>query len=99
VNDRGVRPKRFVIKNSLCYCYFITTMSDAVHFTCIVSTYMQQKFPLVLLRTRLESPDIEIDEVPHPQGWSMEFALEVDLALDVIARAFHHQGNYITPIY
>lgn len=66
---------------------------DAVLFTSVVSTYMQQKLPPVLLRTRLESPDIDNVEIPHPQGWSVEFALEVDLALDVIARAFLHQGN------
>jgi hypothetical protein len=52
---------------------------------------MKQMFPHVLLRVseRPESPDIEIR---HPPGWSLEFALEVDLALDVIARAFHNQG-------
>lgn len=66
---------------------------DAVHLTSVVSTYMQQKLPLVLLQTQLESPDIDIVEIPHPQGWSVEFALEVDLALDVVARAFHRQGD------
>jgi hypothetical protein len=84
--------KRFVIKIANTIATLLT-MSDAVQFTCIVSTYMQQKLPLILLRTQLESPDIEIVEIPHPQGWSVEFALEVDLALDVIADAFHHQGN------
>jgi len=72
-------------------------MSDAVQDACIVSTYMKQKLPLVLLRAlgdmeRPESPDVEI---PHPRHWSVEFALEVDQALDVIARAFLNQGKCI----
>lgn len=61
--------------------------SGALQDSYIVSTYMKQKFPNVLLRP--ESPDIEIR---HPSSWSVEFALDVDLALDVIARAFHNQG-------
>jgi hypothetical protein len=69
-------------------------MSNAVEDAYIASTYMKQKLPFVLLRAlgdmkRLKSPDVE---VPHPSGWSIEFSLEVDLALDVIARAFHNQG-------
>lgn len=60
----------------------------------IASTYMKQKLPFVLLRAlgdmkRPKSPNVEI---PHPSRWSIEFSLEVDLALDVIARMFHNQG-------
>ncbi|KAF8808475.1 hypothetical protein BYT27DRAFT_7222927 [Phlegmacium glaucopus] len=55
----------------------------------MVATYMQTKFPSVLLSTlRMEQPDLEIE---HPHGWSVEFALGVNLALDVLARAFHNQ--------
>jgi hypothetical protein len=62
--------------------------------TCIVATYMKRKFPGVLASTRgLQGPNVEIQ---HPHGWSVEFALEVDLALDVIARAFHNQGSLLT---
>ncbi|KAF8816368.1 hypothetical protein BYT27DRAFT_7248436 [Phlegmacium glaucopus] len=57
--------------------------------TCTVATYMQTKFPSVLLSTLgMEQPDLEIQ---HPHGWSVEFVLDVDLALDVLARAFHNQ--------
>ncbi|KAF8810593.1 hypothetical protein BYT27DRAFT_7091497 [Phlegmacium glaucopus] len=56
---------------------------------CIVAAYMKRKFPNVLVSTLgLQGPNVEIE---HPPGWSVEFALEVDLALDVIARAFHNQ--------
>jgi hypothetical protein len=67
---------------------------DALQDTYIVSTYMKQKFPSVLLRP-MEGPDsldVEYVELPYPSGWSMDFSLEVDLALLVIARAFHNQG-------
>jgi hypothetical protein len=33
--------------------------------------------------------------VRHPDHWSLDFAIEVDLALDVIARAFNNQGVYM----
>ena len=74
----------------------MSDLSDAVQDIHIVSTYMKKKLPFVLLRflgnmERPESPDVE---VPHPRRWSVEFALEVDWALDVIARAFHDQGMY-----
>jgi hypothetical protein len=70
---------------------------DAVQDTYIVSTYMKQKLPSVLLRAQgdIEGPDsldVEYVELPHPSGWSLDFALEVDMALLVIARAFHNQG-------
>jgi len=76
----------------------MSTMSDAVEDAYITSTYMKEKFPCVLLRAlgemeRPKSPDVEI---PHPDCWSIEFSLEVDQALDVIARAFHNQGFWIS---
>jgi hypothetical protein len=75
----------------------MSDLSDAIQDTYIVSTYMKRKFPFILLRAlgnmeRPESPDVE---VPHPHSWSVEFAMEVDQALDVIACAFHNQGMYI----
>jgi hypothetical protein len=71
-------------------------MYDALEDVCIVSTYMKKKLPFVLLRAlgnteRPKSPD---DEIQHPLGWSIEFSMEVDLALNVIARAFHNQGFF-----
>jgi hypothetical protein len=61
---------------------------------CIVAAYMKRNFPSVLVSTLdLQGPNVEIE---HPPGWSVEFALEVDLALDVIARAFHNQGALLT---
>jgi hypothetical protein len=69
-------------------------MSDAVEDTYIVSTYMKQKLPFVLLRALgdMQRPDTPDVLIPHPHCWTLEFALEVDLALDVIARAFRNQG-------
>ena len=69
-------------------------MDDAVQLACIVSTYMKKKLPIILLRTLgdMERPTSSDVEIPHPKDWSLEFALEVDRALDVIARAFHNQG-------
>ena len=69
-------------------------MSDSLEDACVVSNYMKEKLPFVLLRAsgdndRPKSPEVEI---PHPRHWSIDFSLEVDLALDVIARAFHNQG-------
>jgi hypothetical protein len=64
----------------------------------IVSGYMKKKFPYVLLGN-VERPD---EDIHHPLDWSLDFALEVDLALDVMARAFHNQGiffQYISRIY
>jgi hypothetical protein len=73
---------------------YYSIMSDAVEDAYIISTYMKKRLPFVLLRAlgdmdRPESPD---DQIPHPHHWSLEFAMEVDLALDVITRAFHNQG-------
>lgn len=68
--------------------------SSAVQEAYIVSKYMKQKFPHVLLQVRgdMERPETPDVEIQHPLSWSVEFAMEVDLALDVIARAFHNQG-------
>ena len=69
-------------------------MSVAVEDTCIASIYMQKKLPSVLLRTQSDKdrPKSHDVEIPHPSCWSMDFSLEVDLALDILARAFHNQG-------
>jgi len=58
--------------------------------TSTVATYMKARFPSVLHSVvDMPYPD---DNIQHPAHWSLEFALEVDQALDVIARAFHNQG-------
>jgi hypothetical protein len=70
------------------------SIPSAVQEASIVSIYMKQKLPHALLKKGLGvmerpySPDVEIK---HPLSWSLEFAMEVDLALDVLARAFHNQ--------
>lgn len=62
--------------------------------TSTVATYMKAKFPIVLhITLDMQLPDVDIQ---HPHEWSMEFALEVDQALDVLARAFHNQGFSLT---
>ena len=62
--------------------------------TSVVAAYMKQKFPGVLLeRSSINTPD-QPDSVGHPEHWPLEFSMEVDLALDVIARAFHNAGKY-----
>lgn len=76
-------------------------MSEAVEDTYIASTYMKQKFPFVLSRVLgIDRPDLpDSPDIMHPLHWSIEFSLEVDLALDVIARAFHNQGfGYFTSL-
>lgn len=71
------------------------SIPSAVQEAYIVSTYMKQKLPHVLIERgqgymeRPVSPDVEIK---HPLSWSLEFSIEVDLALEVLARAFHNQG-------
>jgi hypothetical protein len=61
--------------------------------TVIVAAYMKAKFPAVLRHHSsarpLSLPDFTI---AHPRHWSLDFSVEVDLALDVIARAFHNTG-------
>ena len=62
--------------------------------TSMVATYMKAKFPIVLHTVLdMQLPDVDIQ---HPQGWSVEFALEVDLALDVLAHTFHNEGCFST---
>jgi hypothetical protein len=63
----------------------------ALHDAYTVSNYMRQKLLDILrvLGDVEQSPDVEIQ---HPQSWSLDFAMDVDWALDVIARAFHNEG-------
>ena len=74
------------------------SIPSAIQEASIVSTYMKQKLPHVLRErclsdiNRPDSPDVEIH---HPLSWTVEFAMEVDLALDTLARAFHNQGMCI----
>ena len=59
-----------------------------------IATYMKAKFPIVLRTTLdIQLPDVDIR---YPHEWSLEFALEVDQALAVLARAFHNQGFLLT---
>lgn len=59
--------------------------------TAIVAGYMKAKFPGVL-RHHLSAAHPPPCTIGHPKHWSLSFCLEVDLALDVIARAFHNTG-------
>jgi hypothetical protein len=70
----------------------LTTMSDLAVYqdASIVATYMKAKFPSVLHSViNMAYPDVNIQ---YPDSWPLEFAVEVDQALDVLARAFHNQG-------
>lgn len=72
---------------------FPTTYYDHVHSlwhcttqdTLIVSAYMKEMFPHVL-KGDMKQP------IQYPPSWSLEFALDVDRALDVLGRAFHNKG-------
>jgi hypothetical protein len=56
----------------------------------IVTTYMKARFPRVLHSIiDMDYPDVDIQ---HPLSWTLDFALEVDHALDVIVCTFHNQG-------
>ena len=58
--------------------------------TAIVAAYMKAKFPGVLRHHYSARP--LSSTIGHPRHWSLGFSMEVDLALDVIARAFHNTG-------
>lgn len=65
--------------------------------TAIVAAYMKERFPAVLRHHSSAHPLCPPDFIiGHPRHWSLDFSIEVDLALDVIARAFHNAG---TPHY
>jgi len=59
--------------------------------TAIVAKYMKAKFPEVLRHHCSTARPLPCT-VGHPRHWSLSFSMEVDLALDVIARAFHNAG-------
>jgi len=60
--------------------------------TSAVATYMQAKFQQVVYSMSLFSGRPEVF-IAHPTEWSLYFTIEVDLAVDVISRAFHNQGG------
>jgi hypothetical protein len=61
--------------------------------TAIVASYMKAKFPAVLRHhSSAHPPSLPDFTIGHPRHWSLDFSVEVDLALDVIARAFHNTG-------
>jgi hypothetical protein len=61
--------------------------------TAIVAAYMKERFPAVLRHHSSAHPLCPPDFIiGHPRHWSLDFSIEVDLALDVIARAFHNAG-------
>jgi hypothetical protein len=57
--------------------------------TAIVADYMRARFGLI----QTDDPLVSKTFVQHANHWSLDFAIEVDRALDVIARAFNHQGE------
>jgi hypothetical protein len=69
--------------------------------TAIVAEYMKAKFAGVLRHhSSAHPPSLPDFTVGHPRHWSLDFSMEVDLALDVIARAFHNTGIlFITTKY
>lgn len=63
--------------------------------TCTVAKYMTEKFPYILSTFGMkhpDNPDHPNAKVRHPEGWSVEFAMDVDQALAVLASAFKNQG-------
>jgi hypothetical protein len=58
--------------------------------TAIVATYMKAKFPGVL-RHHCSARPLSFT-IGYPRHWSLSFSMEVDVALDVIARAFYNTG-------
>ena len=71
-----------------------STLSLAVYNgTSQVATYMQAKFQQEVYTMSLGLSRRPEAFIAHPTQWSLEFAIEVDLAVDVISRAFHRQGG------
>lgn len=56
--------------------------------TTIVADYMKARFSLMQ-----NGGHVSDNFVRHPNHWSLDFAIEVDHALDVILRAFNNQGT------
>lgn len=60
--------------------------------TAIVAAYMKAKFPAVLRHHSTQPLSLPDFTITHLRHWSLDFSVKVDLALDVIARAFHNAG-------
>jgi len=77
----------------------LTTMSShiylAVQETQSIATYMKSKFADMMRNMSSVNyrPGVLI---PYPEEWSMEYAVEVDLAVSIIAQAFDNQGVLIS---
>ncbi|KIM34639.1 hypothetical protein M413DRAFT_144266 [Hebeloma cylindrosporum] len=61
-----------------------------LHETSTVATYMRAKFKM-LMQNIGATPRQEHSFLPFPEAWSLEYAVEVDLAVSVVARAFSNQ--------
>lgn len=63
----------------------------AVEESKAIAAFMKLKFSDMMWNTgsaqRRPGPLI-----PYPEGWSLEFAIEVDLAVSIIVQAFNNQG-------
>lgn len=62
----------------------------AVHKNETMATYMKSKFAEMLWK--MDSTRHQPTVVPHPGEWSLEYAVEVDLAVLIIAQAFNKQS-------
>ena len=57
-----------------------------------IATYMQKKFAETMLN--IDHPHLWPEVfIPIPEDWSLEYTIEVDLAVAIIAQAFDNQGN------
>ena len=57
-----------------------------------IATYMQKKFAETMLN--IDHPHLRPEVfIPIPEDWSLEYTIEVDLAVAIIAQAFDNQGN------
>jgi hypothetical protein len=65
----------------------------AVRETKTIATFMKLKFAETMwnMGSAEHRPGALI---PYPEGWSLEFAIEVDLAVSIIAQAFDSQGTF-----
>jgi hypothetical protein len=68
----------------------------AVQETETIATYMKSKFAEMLWNMgprQLDRPEV----APYPKEWSLEYAVEVDLAVSIITQAFNKQGILTDP--
>jgi hypothetical protein len=78
-------------------------MSAHLHFAVVreldtMAIYMQSKFEALM--SNIDQPCRRQDPaIPIPEYWSLQYAIEVDHAISVIAQAFANQGTPGTAVH